>query len=65
MLSSSLEIGALLTSLVLVVAPPIRRAGRALLISVVVYGVATIVFGLSRWFPLSVAATSWSASPTR
>jgi MFS family permease len=55
MLSASLEAGALLTSLVLVALPPIHRAGRALLITVVVYGLATIAFGLSRWFPLSVA----------
>ena len=54
LLSSSLEIGALLSSVVLIVARPIRRTGRALLIAVGVYGVATIVFGLSRSFPLSV-----------
>jgi MFS family permease len=56
LLSSSLEIGALATSLVLVMLPPIRHAGRALLITVGAYGVATMLFGLSRWFPLSVAA---------
>jgi MFS family permease len=36
--------------------PPIRNAGRALLATIVVYGVATVVFGLSRAFPLSIAA---------
>jgi MFS family permease len=56
LLSSSLEIGALATSFVLVMLPPIRHAGRALLITVGVYGIATMLFGLSRWFPLSVAA---------
>jgi MFS family permease len=56
LLSSALEIGALLSSVVLIFAPPIRRAGRALLIAVGVFGVATIVFGLSRSFPLSLAA---------
>jgi MFS family permease len=56
LLTSSLELGALGTSIVLTVRPPIRRAGRALVIAVGVYGLATIVFGLSRWFPLSVAA---------
>ena len=55
-LSASLEAGALVTSLVLVWLPPIRRAGRALMIAVGVFGVATIVFGLSRSFPLSVLA---------
>jgi len=56
LLTSSIEVGALLSSLVLMTLPPIARAGRALLIAVAVYGVATIVFGLSRWFPLSLLA---------
>jgi MFS family permease len=55
LLTSALEIGALATSLVLVFAPPIRRLGRAIALSVAVYGLATIGFGLSRSFPLSVA----------
>jgi hypothetical protein len=56
LLTSSLELGSLVTSIALILLPPIRRAGPALLAAVTVYGVATIVFGLSRWFPLSVAA---------
>jgi MFS family permease len=56
LLAASLDIGALLTSLLLVALPPIRRLGRALLIAIALYGAATIVFGLSRSFPLSVAA---------
>ena len=56
LLTSSLELGALLTALVLSVRPPIRRGGRALLAAVGAYGAATILFGLSRWFPLSIAA---------
>lgn len=55
-LSASLEAGALLSAIVMVALPPIRRAGLALLVAVVVYGTATIVFGLSTWFPVSVAA---------
>lgn len=54
-LSSSLEAGALATSLALVLRPAIRNAGRLLLIAVAVFGLATIGFGLSRWFPLSIA----------
>jgi MFS family permease len=54
-LSASLEAGALATSLALVLLPPVRRAGRALLVAVVVFGLATIGFGLSTWFPLSIA----------
>jgi MFS family permease len=56
LLSASLEIGALLTAVVLMTRPPIRRTGAALLVAVGVYGLATIAFGLSRWFPLSVLA---------
>ena len=56
LLSASLEIGALLTAVVLVVAPPIRRVGRALCWAVAAYGVATIAFGFSRSFELSVLA---------
>jgi len=53
-LSAAAEAGALLMSLTLVLLPPVHRAGRALLVAVVCYGLATIGFGLSRWFPLSV-----------
>jgi len=56
LLSSSLELGALLMSALLIFRPAIRRTGPALLAAVAAYGVATIVFGLSRWFPLSVLA---------
>jgi len=55
LLSGSLETGALLMSGLLVFTPSFRRAGAALLWAVVAYGAATIAFGLSRWFPLSVA----------
>lgn len=55
-LYASLEIGALTMAVYLVVRGPFARSGTALLAAVCVYGVATIVFGLSRWFPLSIAA---------
>jgi transmembrane secretion effector len=54
LLTSSLEIGALVMALLLVMRPPIRRAGPTLLAAVAVYGLATVAFGLSRSFPLSV-----------
>jgi MFS family permease len=54
-LSAAMEAGALISSLALVALPPVHRAGHALLIAVIVYGIATIGFGLSRSFPLSVA----------
>ena len=56
LLASSAEVGALATSLALVMLPPVRRAGGVLLAAVAVYGIATIVFGVSRWFPLSIGA---------
>lgn len=55
LLSASLEAGALLSSFALVLLPPVHRAGRALMVAVAVYGLATIAFGLSRWFPMSLA----------
>lgn len=48
-------VGAAIMGLILVYSPPIRRAGRTLLICVAAFGVATIIFGLSRSFWLSCA----------
>lgn len=48
-------IGAAVMGLTLVYLPPIRRAGQTLLWSVAAFGVATIVFGLSKSFWLSCA----------
>jgi MFS family permease len=57
LLSASLEAGSLLMAFLLLARRrPVRRAGRALFLAVGVYGLATIVFGLSRSFPLSLAA---------
>ncbi len=56
MLASSFEVGSLAGALVLLARPPVRAQGRALLLSVVAFGVATVVFGFSRSFPLSLAA---------
>lgn len=55
-LTSSLEIGALAMASFLMFQKPVARAGRALLTAVMVFGIATIVFGLSRSFPLSLLA---------
>lgn len=48
-------VGALLMSLVLAHLPPMRHAGRTLLWAVAGFGAATIVFGASRVFALSLA----------
>jgi predicted MFS family arabinose efflux permease len=47
--------GAVVTSLLLAHRPPFRRAGRALIAVVALFGVSMIGFGLSRSYPLSVA----------
>ena len=48
-------IGAVIMALTLTRRPPMRRAGRTLLWAVAGFGVATIVFGLSHSFALSLA----------
>jgi MFS family permease len=50
------SVGAALMALALTHTPPFKRAGRALLWAVVVFGLATIVFGLSRNFYISLVA---------
>src|SRR5205085_1996853 len=56
LLTASLEVGALVAALTLVALPPPTQTGRALLASVAAFGLATIVFGASRWLPLSIVA---------
>jgi MFS family permease len=48
--------GAVATTLILAHLPPLKHAGPALLRAVVVYGLAMIVFGLSRSYLISFAA---------
>jgi hypothetical protein len=54
LLSGALEAGTFLMALVLMLRPGIVRPGRALLWAVLVYGSATVLFGLSRSLPLSI-----------
>ena len=49
-------IGAVGMTVYLAHQPPFQRAGPALLRAVVLFGLATIVFGLSKWFLLSLVA---------
>jgi len=53
-LQAAPSIGALIMAALLVYLPPIRKAGPALLWSVVGFGIVTIIFGLSRWVWLSL-----------
>lgn len=50
------SLGAMAMAVTLAHRPPLRRAGRAMLLSVAGFGVATIVFGLSRHAALSFLA---------
>ena len=52
-LQSALPTGALICTFILAHRPPIQKAGRSLLLAVAAFGVATIGFGLSRWFWVS------------
>lgn len=56
LLRSAPAAGALLVALLLARWPLGARVGRTMFIAVAVFGVATIVFGLSRSFPLSLLA---------
>lgn len=49
------SIGAMIMALLLAHLPPFKHAGRTLLLAVAGFGAATIIFGLSRSFVLSVA----------
>ena len=54
LLEAALPSGAVLCVLILAHRPPLRRAGRALLWAVAVFGVSTVAFGFSKlfWFSL-------------
>jgi len=54
-LQAALPLGSVVSALYLAHRPPLQRAGHALIRAVAAFGVATIAFGLSRWFWLSFA----------
>ena len=56
LLQAALPAGSLLCSIVMAHRPPLERSGRALLWAVAGFGIATILFGLSRNFWLSWTA---------
>ncbi len=49
------SVGSLLAAIIIANRPPFQRAGRTLIIAVIGFGIATIVFGLSRSFVISLA----------
>jgi MFS family permease len=54
LLQAALPMGAILCSFILAHRPPMQKAGHSLLLAVTVFGLATIGFGLSHWFWLSL-----------
>ncbi len=54
LLSSAQNVGASASALLLLLFPPIRKTGRALLLAVAGFGFLTILFGLSTSLPLSL-----------
>jgi MFS family permease len=56
LLRAAPAVGALLTSLFLAQHPMVRRVGRRMFAAVALFGLATVAFGLSTSFPLSLAA---------
>ncbi|MBH8566158.1 MFS transporter [Nostoc sp. CENA67] len=61
-LQAAPSIGSLIMAVTLAYLPPLRKAGPALLWSVVGFGVVTIIFGLSRWFWLSLLMLALSGA---
>jgi MFS family permease len=59
-LRSAPAIGALLAGIMLTRRPLRGSAGRKLLVVVAIFGASMVVFGLSKWFPLSFAALAVS-----
>lgn len=55
LLQAALPLGSVACAAYLAHRPPLQKAGRALVWAVTVFGLATIAFGLSRWFWLSFA----------
>jgi MFS family permease len=49
-------LGSILMGFILAMRPPIRRGGRTILITVLIFGVATIIFGLTKSFTVSLTA---------
>ena len=56
LLRAAPAVGALVTSLVMARFPIVRRAGKRMFVSVAIFGVATVIFGLSRNLWLSLGA---------
>lgn len=56
LLLGSYEAGAFVMAFIMVMRPPVVKAGRTLILSVVAFGIFTMIFGFSRLLPLSIFA---------
>jgi MFS family permease len=54
LLTAALPVGSLACALFMAHLPPMKKAGRTLIAAVIIFGLATVGFGLSRWFWLSL-----------
>jgi MFS family permease len=55
LLAAAPATGSVITGLVMARLGTLRRQGKLVVVSIAIYGAATVVFGLSRWFWLSLA----------
>jgi MFS family permease len=49
-------VGSIMMGFVLAIRPPIQRGGRAILITVFVFGISTIIFGVTKSFAVALTA---------
>ncbi|HEX8733065.1 MAG TPA: MFS transporter [Ktedonobacterales bacterium] len=56
LMAAAPSVGAICMATLQAYLPPYKRAGQTVLLAVAGFGLATLVFGVSRWFPLSLAA---------
>jgi MFS family permease len=54
LLSAALPVGSLTCALLMAHRPPMKKAGRALIAAVALFGLATVAFGWSHWFWFSL-----------
>jgi MFS family permease len=54
LLTAALPIGSISCALLMAHRPPMKKAGRALITAVILFGLATVAFGWSRWFWFSI-----------
>jgi MFS family permease len=53
-LQAALPIGSMVCAVLMAHRPPLQKAGRSLIWAVSIFGLATVAFGLSKWFWLSL-----------